>query len=437
MLIYYIVDIFSLILQAVVACICLNLILSFKFKLVFNICIFSFLYTLYYILYAFFGMTSEIRFLSSYFVEILLFVLIINDKLIYKMFAYTIYILVTQMADFLASLIITGIYGSYENVTTLGVPRVIGSAIYNVLYLSLCILAIVFWKLVVVKGKASKDIFVLITIPISQIFLLYGNFSAYIEKKEQMLVFTLSGMAISIVGYIFVFRINKKLIHKTNLENRLKQLEQNQLLKLEHIKEIDILDKHNKSFHHDIKSQLSVIQILLSNSENAQALEMLKTLSSDIHAYDNLNYCGHPVVNAVMCKKSVIASDFGIDMNIEVYINENTVVKSIDLCSIFSNLIDNAIEACNNIIDSSLKKYIDVKAGLKQEYLIIKISNSKSNEIKVIDGKIVTSKPDFSKHGLGLSIVKEIALKYEGAFSTNYSENEFIATVLLNTKCTG
>jgi sensor histidine kinase regulating citrate/malate metabolism len=130
----------------------------------------------------------------------------------------------------------------------------------------------------------------------------------------------------------------------------------------------------------------------------------------------------------------VIASNLGIKINVETFINEDIKVKPVDLCSVFSNLIDNAIDACNNISDSSLIKFIEVMAGLKQDYLIIKISNSKENEIMVLNSKIVTTKADKNIHGLGLNIVKEIASKYDGNFKTVYTENDFTATVWLNTK---
>jgi C4-dicarboxylate-specific signal transduction histidine kinase len=47
---------------------------------------------------------------------------------------------------------------------------------------------------------------------------------------------------------------------------------------------------------------------------------------------------------------------------------------------------------------------------------------------------ILTSKKDSRQHGLGMSIVDDIAKKYDGDFSVNYTDDTFTALVLLKDK---
>jgi sensor histidine kinase YesM len=105
-----------------------------------------------------------------------------------------------------------------------------------------------------------------------------------------------------------------------------------------------------------------------------------------------------------------------------------TSIAPFDLCSVFSSLIDNAIEACKKI-DIIADRKIEVIAAMKQEYLIIKVKNTKSSEIlKNDDGLFLSTKHDKQNHG----IVKEIANRYNGTISTDYSVDNFSAVVLLN-----
>ncbi len=82
-------------------------------------------------------------------------------------------------------------------------------------------------------------------------------------------------------------------------------------------------------------------------------------------------------------------------------------IKDIDICAIFANAIDNAIEACINI-DHEIEKRIEVKATYINEFSIIKFINTKVNDIKYIDDRIQTSKDDYKIHGIGLASIKYI-----------------------------
>ena len=77
-------------------------------------------------------------------------------------------------------------------------------------------------------------------------------------------------------------------------------------------------------------------------------------------------------------------------------------MQKIDICSVFGNLLDNAIRASLQYKTNKDEPEIYLTAGAKGDYLIIKCKNS---SMKPGD------KPDGT--GYGLKILKEIALKYD------------------------
>ncbi|MEE0727471.1 MAG: ATP-binding protein, partial [Clostridium saudiense] len=105
-------------------------------------------------------------------------------------------------------------------------------------------------------------------------------------------------------------------------------------------------------------------------------------------------------------------------------------IKDIDICAIFANALDNAIEACMKI-DNDLEKSIQVKATYINGFAIIKFTNTKVNEIKFSDKRIQTSKDNKKIHGIGISSIKYIVGKYNGEVIVNYSENEFILKIMI------
>ncbi len=71
------------------------------------------------------------------------------------------------------------------------------------------------------------------------------------------------------------------------------------------------------------------------------------------------------------------------------------------------------------------------QSGISKGYLIVAITNSKQNEIKLQNGKIASQKPNSLIHGMGISIVQEIAAKYDGSFDIEFTDDTFTAHLAL------
>jgi sensor histidine kinase regulating citrate/malate metabolism len=102
-----------------------------------------------------------------------------------------------------------------------------------------------------------------------------------------------------------------------------------------------------------------------------------------------------------------------------------------DVCTIFSNIIDNAIEACDKIDSSNILKTIKIESKYIDNFCIILIENTKINEIIQKRNLFVTSKKNPYVHGIGLKNIKKTVKKYLGEVVINYSENKFIVKIMI------
>ena len=106
-------------------------------------------------------------------------------------------------------------------------------------------------------------------------------------------------------------------------------------------------------------------------------------------------------------------------------------IDAISLCCLFSNTIDNAIEASLKIPDIQ-ERHISVKARITDNgYFTYEITNTKRNRITEQDGRLRSDKEDIAAHGLGLSNVREMVEKYNGTLDISYTEDSFTVTVLI------
>ena len=97
-----------------------------------------------------------------------------------------------------------------------------------------------------------------------------------------------------------------------------------------------------------------------------------------------------------------------------------------DMVVLLSNLLDNAIEACNS--SGSSETHISLILKTSKGFLSILVRNSKNPQTKFSH---TTTKKDSFNHGLGLSIVEDICHKYDGSWQWNDCGNVFESIILL------
>ncbi|MCU9807310.1 ATP-binding protein [Paraclostridium sp. AKS46] len=103
----------------------------------------------------------------------------------------------------------------------------------------------------------------------------------------------------------------------------------------------------------------------------------------------------------------------------------------LDVCSIFSNMIDNAIEACIKINDKDRNRFINIKGTIVNGFFVIKCENSKVNEVKFKDKNIKTDKRDSNLHGIGIKSIKTSVQKYDGELFIDYQDYIFTVKIYI------
>ncbi|MDO5548429.1 MAG: GHKL domain-containing protein [Eubacteriales bacterium] len=178
-------------------------------------------------------------------------------------------------------------------------------------------------------------------------------------------------------------------------------------------------------YRHDFLKHTNVLEILLKSGKNTKALEYLGELHSSYQSLNVSNYTNNDILNAIISNKKAIAENNGIAVRITAEKVEEFPCSSQNICSLFDNLFDNAIEA-NQKVESS--RFIDLFLFHAGEDICIIMKN-------LYDGKPIphnkTSKSDTQSHGLGLKIVKNIVSQAGGSFEQNNDAEDKIVTITI------
>lgn len=127
---------------------------------------------------------------------------------------------------------------------------------------------------------------------------------------------------------------------------------------------------------------------------------------------------GKSVVDALLYYKHNQAKNHLIRWECDVHIPSECPIADFDLCVIFGNLLDNALEACQKI-ETESNRFINIQASMVKKCLLIEITNSTAEH------------PGCYKDGIGLRNVKDSIDKYNGTLNINTDDTIFRVSVLL------
>lgn len=183
-----------------------------------------------------------------------------------------------------------------------------------------------------------------------------------------------------------------------------------------------------KKIRHDIINHLTNIRSLIALNEINEAVRLLDetALKTENAALEIVN-TGDRIADAVIMSKSALCRSKSISFNYKIESADNFPITAEEMSSLISNLLDNAIEAAEQTADP----YIVMDIFTYNAYRVIRVENSANCRSTTDENIPQTTKPNRSRHGYGMKIIKDIAEKYDGNFTRKYNDGSFIATVFI------
>ena len=193
--------------------------------------------------------------------------------------------------------------------------------------------------------------------------------------------------------------------------------ENKMLLELEtlsenHMKDIEIMMEKNRIQTHDMKHHLLILREYGQEKQWDSLMSYLNELSDDILVSQKAMWTQVGILDTLLEQKKAKAESKGIEFRIRADRIGELPFSDMEICTLFSNLLDNAIEACEKIPDD--RRWIEIHITRKSAMLYITISNSIKGRPLEKEGKLITNKENHQLHGYGIKSVQKIVRKYEG-----------------------
>lgn len=174
---------------------------------------------------------------------------------------------------------------------------------------------------------------------------------------------------------------------------------------------------------HDFNNHLAALQTLAQAGETAQLEAYLQHLCQNALQNSPAISCGSPIVDAVLNQKYAEACRLDIPMELQIDRVDLLPMEPEDMVVLLSNLLDNALEACQKI--GSQKKSIRLKLSVDVETALLAVANTVKEPVVIQNNQIRTTKPDPLGHGYGLRNIQSVLQKYGYSYTLSYEDGWF------------
>lgn len=216
-------------------------------------------------------------------------------------------------------------------------------------------------------------------------------------------------------------------LHAQRELDAMQNILQNQYVQYKQSREnIDVVNRK----YHDLKHQIAVLR---AEQDPQRRCDFLDGMEEEIRAYEAQNKTGNSVLDTVLTGKSLYCARHGIELTCVADGARLDFMDVMDICSIFGNVLDNAIE-CELTIPDRQRRLIHLAVYGKKDFLVIQCGNRCERELKFQDGLPLSTKGDGAYHGFGVRSIRWAAEKYGGTMTIHNRGGWFELNIVIPVK---
>ncbi len=250
----------------------------------------------------------------------------------------------------------------------------------------------------------------------------------YVQTVEQANL--LSIIAFGMVGMnILVFYLINDIV------KREMQMHENKVFQIQAKNQLEMYRSISENFDsqkrktHEYKNQISCIESLLDKKQYSKLEEYVKGIYGCLNKELDAINTNNVIVNAILNTKYQEADEKGIVFVFRINDLSGLMIKDEDIVTVLSNLLNNAIEACETCSDKRIIKFKFVK---EDDKVIIAVRNTFNYSVVYENGEIKSTKvANAEEHGIGIKNVLRIIEKYGGSYVIEDQNKEFYFSIVI------
>lgn len=278
-------------------------------------------------------------------------------------------------------------------------------------------------------SKSLSVIFSIVTVFFIQVYFLdlYQVLKKSNEEMPKILFSTCAVLVFVIICFFFYFIMKESMGKQDQMEyehnENLLRVATNGLE--QRIKAVEVYVEKLRVINHDRRHFNAMLLELLNQGEVEKAKELLKKESSRTTQL-SYRWCDNPTVNAAIGHYLSIAQEKGISLVCKIDVPKDIEYDTIGFSMMLGNLIENAIQACEQ--KKTGEKVIWIKVMYQGQFLI-ELENTIEKEVEFDNRGFPLSKR--SGHGFGTKSVEAFVKENNGEIVYSAKNKRFTVRIIL------
>lgn len=246
------------------------------------------------------------------------------------------------------------------------------------------------------------------------------------QEQKLMLLCVSCIWLMCLIMYFVVQQMSKD--NQTKLEYEL--MKEKEKYSKESMEIIKRSNEELREFKHDLKNYLLPLQEAMETMPQSEMAKVWEKINQKIEDVQTLIQTGNSYVDSMINTKITLARSEKVDVKCTI-LSKMEGIDDLEFCSVFGNLMDNAIEAEWKVTE---KKEIIIFVEEKMGYLRLEIQNKIEKSVLNENSSLNTTKKDTSSHGIGHKSVKRTMQKVGGALKYYETGDLFCAEAVFPIK---
>ncbi len=195
-----------------------------------------------------------------------------------------------------------------------------------------------------------------------------------------------------------------------------------------HYEDIEQMQKSVRGIRHDLNNMLQTAQVLIDSGDYDGVSNLINGIGERLDQSRNVMLTGNPALDSIIGLKLSRALENNIKLETDIDIPPGLDLSYESMATIFGNLLDNAIEAQEDMLEK--ERFIKVMIKYMNDMIVISIANRCKSGGYMTDG-FETTKLDMENHGFGVQNVRNCVEHMGGTIQFERDMGWFNVSIIL------
>lgn len=229
-------------------------------------------------------------------------------------------------------------------------------------------------------------------------------------------LFSLFFTFIGVSAYTVNLLTTMDIVKKGKLELEVVSMEQQLIRQSDRFEQIKNSIAQTRRIRHDLRHHLTVMRTYLTEENYSGLKQYLDEYLTHMPQENEAAICRNFAVDVLVKNYLGLAREIGTQVDVKIDLPEKTGIPDSQLCIVFGNLVENALNACQE--QRTGEKFIRIRCRTEGKQILLTIDNSTDDQGDILPG-------------IGLSSVEAVVERYQGTFNYHKQEGVFQASLLL------